>query len=75
MQTSRKAYLKALHLAPGQGSLWGDLGATVYHEAQLRRAHPRLEPSKAPDLRAAAEKIMRGVHDWHVHHQAHNSRL
>ena len=33
---ARRAYQKALHLAPQQGSLWGDLAATFYHEAQLR---------------------------------------
>ena len=61
MQTGRRAYLKALHLSPEQGSLWGDFGATFYHEAQLRRAHPRLDPSQAPALRAAAEKLLRGI--------------
>ncbi|KAL0025266.1 hypothetical protein WJX77_012112 [Trebouxia sp. C0004] len=60
MQTARRAYLKALHLAPQQGSLWGDLAATFYHEAQLRRVHPQLDPSKAKPLREAAEKFMRG---------------
>lgn len=68
MQTARRAYLKALHLAPQQGSLWGDLAATFYHEAQLRRAHPQLNPSKAKPLRAAAEKLMRGVATACLHH-------
>ena len=36
MHKARRAYQKALHLAPQQGSLWGDLAATFYHEAQLR---------------------------------------
>ena len=68
MQTARRAYLKALHLAPKQGSLWGDLAATFYHEAQLRRAHPQLDPSMAKPLRAAAEKLMRGITVACSHH-------
>lgn len=68
MQTARRAYLKALHLAPKQGMLWGDLAATFYHEAQLRRAHPQLNPSKVKPLRAAAEKLMRGITIACPHH-------
>ena len=66
--------MKALHLAPQQGSSWGDLGATFYHEAQLRRAHPRLDPSQAKPLRAAAEKLMRGSRVYHLQ-QCYSSRL
>lgn len=60
MKAARRAYAKALHLAPGQGSLWGDVSASLYHEAQLRRAHPKLEPHQAHPLRASAEALMRG---------------
>ena len=75
MQTARRAYVKALHLAPQQGSLWGDLAATFYHEAQLRRAHPQLDPSKAKLLRAAAEKLMRGVATACLHHFRSKDKL
>ena len=60
MHKARRAYQKALHLAPDQGSLWGDLGATFYHEAQLRRVHPRLQPEMAQQLRGKAERLLRG---------------
>lgn len=60
MKAARRAYAKALHLAPGQGSLWGDVSATFYHEAQLRRAHPKLDPNQAHYLRGTAETLMRG---------------
>lgn len=60
MKGARRAYAKALHLAPGQGSLWGDVSATFYHEAQLRRAHPKLDPNRAHHLRRTAEALMRG---------------
>ena len=60
MRTARRAYAKALHLAPGQGSFWGDVSATFYHEAQLRRAHPKLDPKHAHQLRALAESLIRG---------------
>lgn len=60
MKAARRAYAKALHLAPGQGSLWGDVSATFYHEAQLRRAHPKLDPNQAHHLRGTAETLMRG---------------
>ncbi|KAL3133073.1 hypothetical protein ABBQ38_006975 [Trebouxia sp. C0009 RCD-2024] len=60
MKASRRAYARALHLAPAQGSLWGDVSATFYHEAQLRRAHPKLDPHQAHHLRASAEALIRG---------------
>ena len=60
MHKARRAYQKALHLAPDQGSLWGDLGATFYHEAQLRRVHSRLQPELAQQLRGKAERLLRG---------------
>lgn len=62
MMTARRAFAKALHLAPRQGSSWGDVSATFYHEAQLRRAHPRLDPNQAHQLRTSAERLMRGLH-------------
>ena len=61
MRAARRAYARALHLAPGQGSLWGDVSATFYHEAQLRRAHPKLNPNQAHSLRKSAETLMRGL--------------
>ncbi|KAK9814136.1 hypothetical protein WJX72_001132 [[Myrmecia] bisecta] len=60
MQSARRAYAKALHLAPSTAELWGDAGATFYHEAQLRRAHASLHAQNAPALRSAGKRLIRG---------------
>ncbi len=61
MQAARRAYAKALHVAPQRGTHWGDLAAALQLEAQLRRAHSRMAPNLAPALRALAERMLRGV--------------
>jgi len=67
-RAAQRAYAAALHLAPGEGGAWGDVGAALAAEAQLRRAHPRFRPQAAAELRARAERLLRGgpagVHAW-----------
>ena len=67
-RAAQRAYAAALHLAPGEGGAWGDVGAALAAEAQLRRAHPRFRPQAAAELRARAERLLRGgpagAHAW-----------
>jgi len=67
-RAAQRAYAAAQHLAPGEGGAWGDVGAALAAEAQLRRAHPRFRPQAAAELRARAERLLRGgpagVHAW-----------
>jgi hypothetical protein len=59
-RAAQRAYAAALHLAPGEGGAWGDVGAALAAEAQLRRAHARVRPQAAAELRARAERLLRG---------------
>jgi hypothetical protein len=60
VQAARRAYSRALHIAPSRGAHWGDVATAAYLESQLRRAHARCAPDLAPGLRARAERLLRG---------------
>lgn len=60
MSTARRAFLKALHLGPASAAAWGDVAATFYHEAQLRRSHPSFQPQKGDQLRSTAQRLLTG---------------
>lgn len=63
MRGARRAYAKALHLRPDQGSLWGDAGASFYLESQLRRglAQSAKQEEQPAALRSSAERLIRGA--------------
>ena len=61
VRQARLAYARSLHLRPNRAGAWGDAGASMYLESQLRRAHPSLAATDAGGLRAASERAVRGA--------------
>ena len=63
MRAARRAYAKALHLRPDQGSAWGDAAAAFYLESQLRRATAQsaVDAEHLRVLRSTAERLTRGA--------------
>ena len=60
MLAARRAYAKALHLAPHMGLHWGDAAATFSQQAGLLRAHPALGSAANPQLLGQAERLLKG---------------
>lgn len=58
---ARRHYARALRLRPASGAAWGDAAATLYQEAQLRRASEAFQPGRAGVLRRAAQRLIRGA--------------
>lgn len=60
VRLARRAYSRCLHLCPTTAGAWGDVGASLYLESQLRRGHKSLAVIDAIDLRASAERAIKG---------------
>ena len=60
MLAARRAYAKALHLAPHVGLHWGDAAALFSQQAELLRAHPALGSAANPQLLGQAERLLKG---------------
>lgn len=55
MCAARRAYLRAVHLEPSSGLLWGDLGGSCHQEAQLLQLQlQQVAPGSDADAAAAA---------------------
>ncbi|GBF94747.1 hypothetical protein Rsub_07630 [Raphidocelis subcapitata] len=69
MRAARRAYLRAVHLEPSSGLLWGDLAGSCHQEATLLNLQPQTEGSSGQGAAAAAaaaaaaraERLARGA--------------
>ncbi|KAI8473996.1 MAG: hypothetical protein J3K34DRAFT_518511 [Monoraphidium minutum] len=61
MRAARRAYLRAVHLEPSSGPLWGDLAGSCHQEAGLLRLQAAAPPAGGGGAAAAAARAAAGA--------------